>query len=343
MTLVSLIRRNLWYHRRAVAGVFAGVVITTAVITGALLVGDSVRHSLAATSAERLGNVGGAIICGDRFVRHALAAGIGAEHSGDTAAVVHVTGIATAPDRGTRVPAIEILGVGEAFWEFGNASSVRRIAPGQVVLNTRLAGWLGVGEGDTVLLQMERPSFLSRDAALVLVERPHVSLRLGVAAVIDGAGFGNFSLRNSQLAPYNAFVSRPVLQQALGREGLVNLVLTEHGQIPDMALVNAWTPADAGLVVHDGVDAVQRSELRSRRVFFDRATAAAAAAQPGAARVLTYFVDELRLGDRATPYSMVSALDPALLPVADLGDDEIILNQWCADDLGAQVGDSRSV
>jgi len=343
MTFLSLIRRNLWYHRRAVAGVFAGVVITTAVITGALLVGDSVRHSLAAASAERLGNVGGAIICGDRFVRHALAANIGARYTGDTAAVVHVTGIATAPDRDTRVPAIEIFGVDEAFWEFGNASLIRRIAPEQIVLNTRLAGRLGVEKGDTVLLQMEQPSFLSRDAALVSVERPYVTLRLSVAAVIDGAGFGNFSLRNSQLAPYNAFVSRAVLQQAIGREGLVNLVLTEHEQIPDIALVNAWAPADAGLAVHDGVDMAHRSELRSRRVFFDRATAAAAAAQPGAARVLTYFVNELRIGDRATPYSMVSALDPALLPVADLRDDEIILNQWCADDLGAQVGDALSL
>jgi putative ABC transport system permease protein len=65
----------------------------------------------------------------------------------------------------------------------------------------------------------------------------------------------------------------------------------------------------------------------------------ALATTPGRAMgVLTYFVNEIRLDDKATPYSMVAALDSV-----HLGNDEIILNQWLADDLGAKVGDSVDI
>ncbi len=80
-------------------------------------------------------------------------------------------------------------------------------------------------------------------------------------------------------------------------------------------------------------------ELRSRRVFIDEPIGAEALkAGENAVGVLTYFVNEIRLGDKATPYSMVAALDSV-----HLGNDEIILNQWLADDLGAKVGDSVDI
>jgi putative ABC transport system permease protein len=91
-------------------------------------------------------------------------------------------------------------------------------------------------------------------------------------------------------------------------------------------------------------------ELRSSRVFLDQPVidtvfAAVATNVHSAERlfgmkpygVLTYLVNLLRHGDRSTPYSMVTAGSPPLVP-ADLGTNEIIINQWLADDLGAQPG-----
>ena len=51
-----------------------------------------------------------------------------------------------------------------------------------------------------------------------------------------------------------------------------------------------------------------------------------------ATEVLTYFVNKIQLGDKSTPYSMVTAL-------ADFEPDSVWLNQWSADDLQAKVGD----
>ncbi len=57
------------------------------------------------------------------------------------------------------------------------------------------------------------------------------------------------------------------------------------------------------------------------------------------AGVATYFVNFIRANGKETPYSMVTAADVPIVD-ADLKDDEIVLNQWTADDLGAKVGDA---
>jgi putative ABC transport system permease protein len=104
-------------------------------------------------------------------------------------------------------------------------------------------------------------------------------------------------------------------------------------------------------------------ELRSGRIFLEPAVASAIAAPPqnwtgqstnnsrsksdpepflaiatNARPVLTYLVNQLRAGERAVPYSMVTAADSPWTP-PDMQDDEIILSQWLADDLQLKVGD----
>src|SRR5262249_17309181 len=55
MTLFRFLLRNLLFHWRANSAVFLGVVVGTAVLTGALLVGDSLRGSLRDLTLRRLG------------------------------------------------------------------------------------------------------------------------------------------------------------------------------------------------------------------------------------------------------------------------------------------------
>ena len=57
MSPLGYIFASLWQYRRTHLAVAAGVAVATAVITGALLVGDSVRGSLRDLVLERLGNI----------------------------------------------------------------------------------------------------------------------------------------------------------------------------------------------------------------------------------------------------------------------------------------------
>lgn len=66
-----LIRRSLRHYWRTNLAVLLGVVAATAVIGGALLVGDSVRDSLRQMSLDRLGSVDHALVA-PRFFRQQL-------------------------------------------------------------------------------------------------------------------------------------------------------------------------------------------------------------------------------------------------------------------------------
>src|SRR6516162_1538511 len=71
MNLPRLVLRNLRYHWRGNLAVLLGVAVGTAALTGALLVGDSLRGSLRERALRRLNDVDAAMIAG-RFVRQQL-------------------------------------------------------------------------------------------------------------------------------------------------------------------------------------------------------------------------------------------------------------------------------
>ena len=71
----AYLRRTLVHHWRTNLAVLLGVAAGTAVLTGALLVGDSVRGSLRQMTLDRLGRVDH-VLSGPRFVRQHLVADI---------------------------------------------------------------------------------------------------------------------------------------------------------------------------------------------------------------------------------------------------------------------------
>src|SRR5690349_19221698 len=72
MTKFLLLIRNLLYFRWANLALVAGMAVATAVLTGALMVGYSVRGSLRELAQERLGKVDHALVA-TRFFEQSLA------------------------------------------------------------------------------------------------------------------------------------------------------------------------------------------------------------------------------------------------------------------------------
>jgi putative ABC transport system permease protein len=73
MTRFNLILRNLIYYRRFHIWTLLGTVLGTAILTGALVTGDSVRYSLRQIVFDRLGNTQFAMMSGDRFISPSVA------------------------------------------------------------------------------------------------------------------------------------------------------------------------------------------------------------------------------------------------------------------------------
>ena len=71
MTLTRLVISSLRYHWRMHLAVCGGVMVATAVLTGALLVGDSMRGSLRDLTLDRLGRID-EVLLAPRFFREQL-------------------------------------------------------------------------------------------------------------------------------------------------------------------------------------------------------------------------------------------------------------------------------
>lgn len=339
MTNWTLARRSVSFYFKSHLGTLLGAAIATAVLTGALLVGDSVRGSLRAMAMARIGKVDVALASGDRLFRAALGNDLQKTLPGTRAvAVLQLPATVSKPDGTARANQVQVTGVDGSFWDLANQSP-GELQESSVFINDRLAKQLKTKVGETVLLRVPRVSHLSRDAPLSPEEDATVALRLEVAAIVNDEQFGRFGLAASQVPPMNAFVPLALLQGRANATSQANLLLVS-GAAPEKAqeaLRSGFTPADAQIILRPLTN--NTVELRSPRVFLDEPISAAALkAGTNGAPIFTYFVNELRLADRATPYSMVTGTT-----LLEVGDDEIVINQWLADDLQAKVGDQIAI
>ena len=339
--MFSLIRSSLIHYWRMHLGVLVGVTLAAAVLTGSLLVGDSVDYSLLRFAKQRLGNIDHAISTRAQYFSQRLVEAIGADAKVPTAGALQLRGMAirqgaTTEDR-RQINRVEVIGVNEEFWKLA-AGSTLALGPNETALNTKLAEALGVAEGGEVDLRMEKPSLLPRDAGLsVRNEDRSVRQTYTVKRVLTDDEMGRYSLSASQIAPYNAFVNRDALQAQVALPNRINLLFAS-GEMADGALDEAlarvWTPEDLGLAFDTHPSGVV--QLKSERIFIPAELAKAAQEIPGAQGTLTYLVNGFAKGNLATPYSF--AVAGAVPP--EMKDDEIIINRWMADKIQAAIGDT---
>ena len=355
MTLRTLVARALGYYWRSHLAVVAGVATAVAVLAGALLVGDSVRGSLRDLVLQRLGRTD-AVVTSTGFFREALAAemsraGVPASYEA-AAPLIVLQGVVTDPASGRRVAHAAVYGVDDRFWAFHHVDR-RGPADRDAYLSGALAAEIGVAAGATVLVRIERPTAIPIDSLHGRKEDPGRTLRLTAREVLDAAHMGDFSIQPQQGSVRAVFVPLARLQQDLDRAGRVNAVIVagDSGSLRavfEATLERAATPADYGLTVRT-LDAQHALALESDSglIDFARASAAGSAAsiaQLPAAPVLTYLANTIRIGDRDVPYSLVTATDlsriaPQAAAGADPSHPPIVINDWTARDLGANVGD----
>ncbi len=159
--------RSLTYYGRMNLALALGVAAATAVLVGALLVGDSVKGSLRQLTVGRLGRIDELMVV-DRFFRselvHELSGEAAFQQHYDRALGVILFAQGTAERRGDdatqRSSNVLVLGSeGSSFWDCDvtDTRPLRLPEPGQVVLNRTLADELQARIGDTVTLRLPKP------------------------------------------------------------------------------------------------------------------------------------------------------------------------------------------
>ena len=345
MSLYKFILKSLWYFRRQHLAVLAGTIISTAVLTGALIIGDSVKFSLTQLVESRLGDTKFALLTGDRFVRAELANDISKNLDVPTASILMVDGIAIKPGIAKRINSASVLGVGNSFWQLSNVK-MPGLEADEAIISTSVAKKLSLKQGDEFLLRVENADIIPLNAPFVSQENNSVALRLTVKLIADEKQMGRFSFKSNQATPSNIFVSRKYLSNKLELTGLVNAILVADNEINklsteklDETLNKVWQLSDAGIEIKE-LSGSGKYELLSKRIFIDKPISETVKKlglknEP----VITYLVNSIKFNENETPYSFVSASTQTLLPYK-LKENEILVNEWLANDLQINIGDT---
>lgn len=335
-----LAQRGLRGHRRAHAAIAAGVAVATAVLVGALVVGESVRGSLRDLTLQRLGKIDQLIAPGRAF-RAQLADEIESAEAAAALLVVPASMNVRAEGQTRHASRLTLIGCDRRFFEMEAAEAEWPDLGDGLLITRAIADELGVEAGDRVLVATTLVSALPADSALGEKGDTVASRRLKIAGVVPPEGLARFALSPSQGEPRNVFAPLAIVQDLMDLPGEANAVAVQ-GSSP---VAPAPRLADYGLELDEprpGVWQLESRELVTPSAIVDAAREAWSGAPLLEAN--TYLANTIRLGDRSIPYSTVAGLsgDRGLLPdgTAGLADDEIALNRWAADDLDARVGDT---
>ncbi len=341
MGIIRFIRNNLAFYRKKNLLLALGVAISGAVITGALMVGDSVKYSLNRIVDQRLGQVTHVLRSGDRYFTTGLAEGVGDSLKVPVSSLLLREGSAVAGGGRIRVSHLQVLGVDAEFDRLaGQEGYFGSLAGDSVIISRNLAMRLDVKAGEELLLRIGKASLIPLNAPFVSDAGNVVAVRVTIREIADEERMGRFSLKVSQTAPFNVFISRARLQEVMALPGRANVMLLDAGDRWDAGEImevvgERFTAADAELKI-GWLEGPGRWQVTSDRVFIDQVLSGPLKeAAPSGEGIITYFVNRLEYGGRTTPYSFVSTL-----PDLWLGPGEIIINEWLAGDLGAGEGDT---
>ena len=355
--LPHLIGRNLVYHWRGNLAVLLGVAVGSAVLTGALLVGDSLRGSLRQRAERQLGGIDNAALF-QKPIRAAVADGM----PGNTAPVLLLNGSIQAgiDDSGAFLGRVTVLGVDDRFKPEGFESGVNwstapkgKSGSASIVLSHRVAARLGVSKGDRVRLGVPRFSDLPRSSSLAKrsVSDATASEQFTVAAVVpDQSPSNDFNLSPTPAAPLNVFVPIAILSNLVRDESdrsdapLANAIFSSDAPLTGLndALRKQLRPEDYGLRLRTPARHERYLSVESEQLVLPPAMAEAIEKACGELKLrseptIVYVADTLAHDKREIPYPVVAGLNLAAEPplgpflpkgVSELQDGEVVLVEW---------------
>ena len=339
----NIIINSIRFYKKPVLYQVLIIVLLSAVITGSLLTGISVKESLKKSATERLGNTGILISSGVRYFDQELVKRMNDSLGLRCTGILEMNGYSQPLGSQKGAFNTHIFGINKDFFIFHGSESIA-IKPGEVAINRGLADFLGIRIGDDIIIRFTGISDIPPDAPFAPAGTTGRSIVTRVGNILEQSYAGNFSLSISQITPMNIFINLADIEDDQSRPLKMNRILISrhlNNSIKEISgtLKHYLKPADIGLRLRT-IKKTGEHELISDRIFIDESVISEIGNKiPGYGLILTYLGNRLKAGERSTPYSFVSALPPSLYPEIPTGNG-IIINKWMANDLSVNAGDT---
>jgi putative ABC transport system permease protein len=338
--------------------VLLGALVGTAVLTGALLVGDSLRGSLRSRVDRQLNGIQSGWV-GQRFIN----ADIADKLPGNPGATILLQG--TVECDGRRASRVTVIGIPLIRGFFEQAL----LKDTGAIVSYRLSQKLGCEKGQSIRINVEKPTAIPRGSLLGKrnADDTTQSLRLPITTILpENDPANDFSLSPASEPPLIVGVLLPILQERLGQPGKCNAILASDGDIATLqdAFHKQLTLPDWGIVVRTERPQPTGRKIRERELPYvsfesDRlvlespmVNAIEKTAQSlglRSERTTAYLANAILAKGKEIPYSIVASLNPnsasplgSFLPAGKTGlaDDEIVLVNWPESPIkGLAIGD----
>lgn len=223
----TLLARSLAYYWPSHIALALGLLVGTAVIAGALIVGDSVRYSLNRLTLLRLGKVDH-LLTGPRFFREELSADLQQQLEAKNnplivaPALIFSAGLQRTDDKTdqtTRANRVNFYGIDSRLWDFLDHHDLPPPVDQEIYLNRRTAAQLNALPGDEIVVSVALPSAVPRDSLLGKKDSTTTQIPFTVKQILpDDWGASRFGIRADQQTPLLAFVPLLTLQTSLDLE-----------------------------------------------------------------------------------------------------------------------------
>lgn len=307
-----IISNSRKHYRRFYRLVGVAVIIMMAVLTGSLLLGDSVRGTLSDRVEERLGSAETILASGTGFMDEKI---MQSPLLANARGYILTQGFVSADGR--MIPVY--------VW----GTDTDSIAVGEALINKPLSDILispsGTGEAP---LALHLPAHSLVPSGSLFVSKAYsTQMRVSIKGVKDVKEGGNILLKNEQTRPLNVFVNRKQLGTALQLEGKINIILADD-IITENEIASIWKPELMGFHVTD-------STVTYDGVFIPEGIVNACNPHT---TYLAYLVNEIICNTDTVPYSFVTATNR--WRGEQLSGREVILSDYAANRLHVGVGDS---
>lgn len=304
----TLITHSRSYYSRYYRLVVVAVILMMAVITGSLLLGDSVRGTLTDRVYERLGNTETVITSGTGFMNdEILQAPVFAKSKG----YLLVEGFVSSGDK--LIP-VYVWGSDE-------------IKYGEAEINEPLAKKASIDNIDGAATVLHLPSHsLVPSGSLFVTKSYATQMRLQISGIKNVKQGGNLLLKNEQTLPLNIFVCREELCEMMEIDSKINIIMSEE-LITDEQIAEVWTPELSGITLTE-------STLTSERIFIQDEIVKSLNPE---VLYFSYLVNDIATQQDTVPYSFVTAMTQR--NGVPLSGNEIILADYTAKRLNVGKGD----
>ncbi|MDO8927655.1 MAG: hypothetical protein Q7W54_01550, partial [Bacteroidota bacterium] len=336
MSLSKLILKSAWFYRKLNLTIILGIALSTAILVGALIIGDSVKYSLQQITVQRLGKTSQVITAGERLFGQQLATELSTKTGTETAALLRANGFGVIDGGDLRINQLAVWGVDSTLGHFANVPESFILNGNEVAINENLASLAKLKVGDEFLLRLNKLNTFPANTPFVSEKEATVSFRVSISRILKPDELGNFNLQNIQSAPRNVFLNLQWLNEQMGLQQKANVLLVAEG-VSGAELIQelqkSWKLDDLNLEIRENSE-LNYTELISDRVFVEPAVEQFCLNKlSGSQAIFSYFINEFTLNGKQTPYSFVST-DPKL------SGNEMTVSNWLADDLTVKVNDT---